>query len=150
MVVNILAFDATIDDTVADSYLVFYEGGENSGIFYNTDDDDDANLDVDDYAKRGFTATFDYNDSAQSFVVANDFGVIDMDEASVGDAWNSGEALTVTLIDQDLNKNTGSDEDLVIYKYNKNTSNSFTENRYTTYVNYKHYSSTCNNQLISF
>ena len=41
---NILAFDDTLDDTVADSYLVFYEGGENSGIFYNTDDDDDANL----------------------------------------------------------------------------------------------------------
>jgi hypothetical protein len=111
---NILAFDATLDDTVADAYLVFYEGGENSGIFYNTDDDDDANLDVDDYAKRGFTATFDYNDSAQSFVVANDFGVIDMEEASVGDAWNSGEALTVTLIDQDLNKNSASDEDLAI------------------------------------
>ena len=111
---NILSFDTTLDDTVADGYLVFYEGGENSGIFYNTDDDDDANLDVNEYAKRGFTATFDYNDSAQSFVVANDFGVIDMDEASVGDAWNSGEALTVTLIDQDLNKNSGSDEDLLI------------------------------------
>ena len=41
----------------------------------------------------------------------NDFGVIDMEEASVGDAWNSG--LTVTLIEY-LNKNTGSDEDIVI------------------------------------
>ena len=39
-------------------------------------------------------------------MVANDFGVIDMDEISVGDEWNSGEALTVTLIDQDLNKNS--------------------------------------------
>jgi hypothetical protein len=47
-------------------------------------------------------------------VVANDFGVIDMDAASVGDVWNSGEAMTVTLIDQDLNKNSASDEDLVI------------------------------------
>jgi hypothetical protein len=37
-----------------------------------------------------------------------------MDAASVGDVWNSGEALTVTLIDQDLNKNTGSDEDLLM------------------------------------
>ena len=103
---RILANDATIDDPTADSFMVFYEGGENSGIFYNTDDDADSNLVVDDYAPRGFTATFDYNDSAQSFVVANDFGVITMDAASVGDAWNSGEALTVTLIDQDLNKNT--------------------------------------------
>jgi hypothetical protein len=111
---SIFTNDATIDDPTADDYLVFYEGGENSGIFYNTDDDDDANLVVFDYAARGTTATIDYNDSAQSFVVANDFGTIDMDAASVGDAWNSGEALTVTLIDQDLNKNSASDEDLAI------------------------------------
>jgi hypothetical protein len=110
----ILANDATIDDATADNFVIFYEGGENSGIFYNTDDDDDANIDVADYAKRGFTATFDYNDTAQSFVVANDFGVITMEESSVGDVWNSGEALTVTLIDQDLNKNSASDEDLVM------------------------------------
>jgi len=37
-----------------------------------------------------------------------------MDESSVGDEWNSGEELTVTLIDQDLNKNTLVDEDLVM------------------------------------
>ena len=116
---SIFVADATLDDTSADAYMVFFEGGENSGIFYNTDDDDDANLDVGANAKRGYTAVFDYNDSAQSYVVQNDFGVIDMEEASVGDAWNSGEALTVTLIDQDLNKNTGSDEDIVM----KNTTN---------------------------
>jgi hypothetical protein len=110
----ITANDATLDDATADLLMIFYEGGENSGIFYNTDDDDDANLIVAKEAKRGFTATFDYNDSAQSFVVANDFGVIDMEEASVGDVWNSGEPLTVTLIDQDLNKNSGSDEDLLM------------------------------------
>jgi hypothetical protein len=111
---SILVETETLDDAIVDGYLVFFEGGENSGIFYNTDDDDDSNLNVDDYAKRGFTATFDYNDSAQSFVVANDFGTIEMDGASVGDVWNSGEALTVTLIDQDLNKNSGSSEDLTI------------------------------------
>ena len=79
------------------------------------DDDDDANLNVvNTGADRGTTATFDYNDSAQSFIVANDFGTIDMDESSIGDEWNSGEELTVTLRDQDLNKNTGSDEDLTM------------------------------------
>jgi hypothetical protein len=98
---SIFVNDVTLDDTEADVYVVFFEGGENSGIFYNTDDGDNSNIDVDDYAKRGFTATLDYNDSAQSFVVANDFGVIDMEAASVGDSWNSGEALTVTLIDQE-------------------------------------------------
>jgi hypothetical protein len=37
-----------------------------------------------------------------------------MDESSVGDEWNSGETLTVTLTDQDFNKNTWKDEDMVI------------------------------------
>jgi hypothetical protein len=37
-----------------------------------------------------------------------------MDESSVGDEWNSGEEITVTLIDQDLNKNTLVDEDLLL------------------------------------
>ena len=111
---DVLTDQSTLDDPTADKILVFYEGGENSGIFYNTDDDDDANLMVNEYAKRGSSATFDYNDSAQSFVVANDFGVITMDASSVGDEWNSGEALTVTLLDQDLNKNTASEDDLAI------------------------------------
>ena len=54
---------------------------------------------------RGTTATLDYNDSAVSFVIAHDFGTIDNGRrSSVGDEWNSGEALTVTLIDQDLNQ----------------------------------------------
>ena len=111
---SVLVNIATADDATADNLIIFYEGGENSGIFYATDDADNANIEVATAAKRGFTATFDYNDSAQSFVVANDFGVITMDASSVGDVWNSGEALTVTLIDQDLNKNTASSEDLYL------------------------------------
>jgi len=110
----VLVNDDTLDDTSSDNYLVFWETAENSGIFVNTDDDDDSNLDVNSSGDRGTTALIDYNDSEQSFVIANDFGVIDMEEASVGDEWNSGEALTVTLIDQDLNKNTASDEDLLV------------------------------------
>jgi hypothetical protein len=111
---NVLINKATDDDAIADAYLVFYEYGENSGIFVNTDDNNESNLEVNILAKRGTTATFDYNDSAQSFIVTNDFGVINMDESSVGDEWNSGEEITVTLIDQDLNKNTLVDEDLLL------------------------------------
>jgi len=111
---DVLLNDYTEDDTVPDVDLVFFETAANSGIFVNTDDKDDANLVVNTDAKRGTSATIDYNDSAQSFIVTNDFGTIDMDETSVGDVWNSGESLTVTLRDQDLNQNTASGEDLVI------------------------------------
>jgi len=110
----VLANDATLDDIVADEFMVFWETAENTGVFVNTDDDDDSNLMVSTSAKRGTSATFNYNDSSYSFVVANDFGTIDMEEASVGDEWNSGEEMTVTLYDQDFNKNTASDEDFTI------------------------------------
>ena len=126
---EVLVNDATQDDPVGtinsgsttstssnsdgDYYLVFFEDADNTGTFSNVDNLDNSNINVNDYAARGTTATFDYNDSAQSFVVTNDFGVIDMDETSVGAEWNSGEELAVTLTDQDLNKNSISDEDLV-------------------------------------
>jgi hypothetical protein len=124
--VNVLVKDSTQDDTIVDEdstvsnsdlgvdYFVFYEDADNTGTFSNVDNADDGNLDVQTTALRGTSATFDYNDSAQSFMVANDFGVIDMDESSVGDEWNSGETLTVTLTDQDFNLNTWSDEDMTI------------------------------------
>jgi hypothetical protein len=118
---DVLVNDATQDDTTTgastgagDYYLVFYEDADNTGTFSNVDNLDDSNIDVNTSAARGTTATFDYNDSAQSFVVANDFGVIDMDASSVGSEWNSGEEIAVTLTDQDLNKNTLNDEDLTI------------------------------------
>jgi len=121
--VDVLEKFTTVDDTVSLTtsgfmYLVFTEDADNTGTFSNVDDADDANLKVKSLAKRGTTATFDYNDSAQSFTVANDFGTIDMDESSVGDEWNSGETLTVTLVDQDLNKNTLKDEDMTLRTHN--------------------------------
>jgi hypothetical protein len=92
----VLEKDATADDTITDTtsgftYLVFFEDADNAGTFSNVADDDDANLVVPRDALRGTTATVNYNDSAQSFTVANDFGVIDMDESSVGDEWNSAK-----------------------------------------------------------
>jgi len=124
---NVLEKDTTDDDNIVSPgtlsdigvvYLVFVEDADNTGTFSNVDDNDDSNLDVTSDAKRGTTATFDYNDSAQSFIVSNDFGTIDMDESSVGVEWNSGETLTVTLVDQDLNKNTLSDEDMTLRSHN--------------------------------
>jgi len=109
---NVLTDVATDDDATADKYLVFYEGGDNTGVFSNTDDNSESSLEVSATAKRGTTATIDYNDSAQSFLVVNDFGDLDMDESSLGDEWNSGESLAVTLVDQDLNKNTLNSEDM--------------------------------------
>jgi len=124
---SVITKSATADDEVLGGttgsdygiiYLVFVEDADNTGTFSNVDDNDESNLEVESAAKRGTTATFDYNDSAQSFIVSNDFGTLDMVESSVGDEWNSGETLTVTLVDQDLNKNTLSDEDMTLAAHN--------------------------------
>jgi hypothetical protein len=111
---NVLVNANSTDDPMANAYLVFYEDADNTGTWSNVSDDDEANLEVNKLGARGTTATFDYNDESQSLVIANDFGVIDMDETSVGDEWNSGEVLIVTLTDQDLNRNTLNDEDLKV------------------------------------
>ena len=110
--VPVFANDATADDATTDQYLIFFEGADNSGVFYNTDDNDDSNLIVSTTAKRGTTGTIDYNDTPVTFLVTNSFGDLDMDESTIGDEWNSGETLAVTLVDQDLNKNSWSDEDM--------------------------------------
>jgi len=110
----VLSLDTTLDDETADAYLIFFETAENSGVFVNTDDDDNSSVNVASNALRGTTATVDYNDSAASFVVTNYFATIDMDVTSVGDEWNSGEEMTVVLYDQDLNLNTFKDEDLTV------------------------------------
>ena len=111
---NVLAYDATADDVTADEYLIFWESGPNSGVFTNTDDNDDANLIVSTSALRGTTATFDYNDSAESYTVATYGGSIDMVEEDAGDEWNSGEEISVILTDGDRNLNTAADDDLFV------------------------------------
>ena len=63
---------------------------------------------------RGTTATIDYNDSAVSLLVTNFGGSLDMAGEEAGEEWNSGEPITVTLVDEDRNKNTNSDEDLTV------------------------------------
>jgi hypothetical protein len=112
--VDVIANDATLDDTISNKIITFFETANNSGVFVNTDDADDANLIINTAAKRGTTATFSYNGDAQTLLVANSFATLDMDETSVGDEWNSGEELAVILIDGDMNLNTASNEDLLI------------------------------------
>ena len=115
------ADNASASDSGRDGYHTFTETGSNTGIFTNTDDLDDSSLDVGNSGEqglsdplRGTSASIDYNDSAQSFIV-NTFGAsIDMVGEDAGEEWNSGEPITVVLIDEDRNKNTASDEDLTV------------------------------------
>ena len=90
----------------------FEEDSPNSGVFTNGDDDDAANVMVNADAQRGTTATIDYNDTPMDIVVGNNFATIDMDAG--GDAWSSGEEIPVIIVDDDANRNSASDEDMLV------------------------------------
>ena len=102
------------DADANDETLIFWETSANSGVFTNVDDADVASTFVSTSALRGTTATFNYNDDSQSYQVVTASGSIDMVESDAGDTWNSGEEITVVLVDPDMNLNTNSDEDLTI------------------------------------
>jgi len=92
--------------------VTMVETGPNTGIFVSYDWEDNSNVDIETDAKRGTSATIKYSDRMYSVVVGNSFGTITMNSSSVGNEWNSGEEIPVTLVDQDLNLNTRADEDL--------------------------------------
>jgi hypothetical protein len=94
--------------------MVFTESAANSGVFTATDDNDDSLVGVSTSAIGGTVATFDYNDSAESYLVATYGGSIDMVESDAGDEWNSGEEISIILTDGDLNLNTAADDDQVV------------------------------------
>ena len=67
---------------------------------------------ITDDARRGTTATIDYNDSPIDIAVANSFASIDIQLDD--DTWNSGEEIPVIIVDDDANKNGASDEDMLV------------------------------------
>ncbi len=90
--------------------VTFTELSTNSGVFSNYDDSDVSNLAIASDAARGTSATIDYNETPQTILVGFDFGTIDIQP--VDDEWNSGEKITVVLVDGDANLNSRVDEDL--------------------------------------
>jgi hypothetical protein len=97
-------------NVVSNTKITFLESGVNTGIFTSYDTADESTIEITAGAARGQSATISYDDSPQSILVGHSFATIDM---SIGDdEWNSGESLDVTLIDNDLNKNSRADEDL--------------------------------------
>ncbi len=86
------------------------EMGPNSGIFGTYDESDESVLLITSDAKRGTSATIDYNESPVTVLVGFDFGTIDIQP--IDDEWNSGEEIPVVLTDKDLNQNSKVDEDL--------------------------------------
>ena len=88
------------------------EQGPNSGIFGTYDENDDSLFRITGDAKRGTSATIDYNDSPVTVLVTHAFATIDIQPAS--DVWNSGELIPVVLVDADININSRSDQTMTL------------------------------------
>ena len=86
------------------------EQGPNSGVFGTYDESDTSVLKIVTSAKRGTSATLDYNESPVSILVGHSFGSIDI--KPVDDEWSSGEEIPVEIVDNDANRNSRADEDL--------------------------------------
>jgi len=90
------------------SQFAVTESGSNTSVFTSYDDNDDSTINVSTSATIDTVSKF----HETSILIANTDGTIVLDEASVGDEWNAGEEITVTLTDADQNLNTRADEDL--------------------------------------
>jgi len=88
------------------------EQGPNSGVFGTYDEADKSILVITDDAKRGTSATIDYNDTPTSVIARHGFATIDIQPLT--EEWSSGEVAPVVLVDTDANKNSRVDEDLTL------------------------------------
>jgi len=86
------------------------EQGPNSGVFGTYDESDVSVLKITSDAKRGTSASLDYNETPQTILVGFDFASIDIQP--IDDEWSSGEEIPVVVVDDDQNKNSRADEDL--------------------------------------
>ena len=87
----------------------------NSGVFSSTDDAHNSILrtttDVD---LRDLDFTIDYNDSTSNYLVEYFVGMVTIDLSSIDSDWGSGESLSVSITDQDENRNTLVDNDFSV------------------------------------
>jgi hypothetical protein len=93
--------------------VTFTEYGSNTGIFGNYDNGDNSDLVITNGAKRGTSATIDYNEVGKTILVGFGFAAIDIQPTDA--EWNSGEEIPVSLTDTDANKNSRADEDLDLF-----------------------------------
>ncbi|MDH3312840.1 MAG: hypothetical protein OEM28_06795, partial [Nitrosopumilus sp.] len=86
------------------------EQGPNSGVFGSYDESDTSNIKIVSNAKRGTSASIDYNETPVTILVGLSFGSVDI--MPNDDEWNSGEEIPIQVVDGDANKNSRVDEDL--------------------------------------
>jgi hypothetical protein len=98
--------DSNVNFADGASYVTVEETSPNTGLFENTDSANKANLITTSENIRDDSGIMEYNDKKSSLLISYFGGSILMDKATIDGEWSSGEELTVTITDQDENKNT--------------------------------------------
>ena len=110
------ADDGTDGTAVTAWFTVREIGGPNAGIFATTTLAEDSILKIADNAKRGASATIEYDDSVTGIQVQHSTATIEIQ--SPDDVWTSGLAIPIVIVDGDVNKNSRGDDDLSVSDIN--------------------------------
>ena len=110
------ATDGTDGTAVTAWFTVREIGGPNAGIFATTTLAEDSILKIADDAKRGASATIEYDDSVTGIQVQHSTATIEIQ--SPDGVWTSGLAVPIVVVDGDNNKNSRADDDLSVSDIN--------------------------------
>lgn len=117
---NPMSWEVIADDEISGAAIpagnipiTVYETGANSGVFTNTDSDDESNLvTTSNIDFRGNTAVIDYNDEETDILIGFNFASVEIQLED--ETWNSGESVALVVDDMDSNMNSATDEDLLV------------------------------------
>ena len=99
----------------ADQPVTFTEAGANTGVFINWDESLTTNMIIDADAVRGSQAIFGYDGDTYGVLHQPQFGTITFEDSEIGAEWNSGETVTVTVNDPDMNFDMRSEDEMKVY-----------------------------------
>ena len=92
------------------------ETGANDGVFTTTDIDDESTVRILDDANRDTSGVLSYDGTPNGIEAKHYTASITIDAPT--DVWPSGSAISVTVVDDDANKNSMADDDLSVSDIN--------------------------------
>ena len=101
--------------------VTFVERGPNSGIFENFDSSDQSTIGITKNAPRGSTGTINYNDDSISVLTGFSTASVSIPDKELSIGSNSkslspGTKHSIVLVDSDQNINSGSQDDLDVFR----------------------------------
>jgi hypothetical protein len=104
-------FDGT---TTYSQIVTFVESSRNSGIFESFDNNNESTIGILGNAPRGQTGVITYNDVSTTILAGSSTASLDL--GINGAQFSAGQEATVTLVDSDQNVNSGSVDELDIFR----------------------------------